>query len=179
MGGNRINYPGNCGTPTADLLTVKLLLNSIVSTMNAKFFTMVIKDFYLNTPLKRYEYIRLKMSNIPADVIAHYNLMYIATPEDHVHCEVRQGMCGLPQAGIIAQELLEEYLEAEGYGQSLYTPSLWAHEWRPIQFTLVVDNFGVKYVEEEHAQHLLESVRKHYKCSCKMEGEQYCGLTQE
>ncbi len=177
VGGNRINYPGNCGTPTADLLTVNLLLNSIVSTLNAKFFTMDIKDFYLNTPLKRHEYIRLKLSNIPADIIAHYNLMDIATPEGHVRCKVRQGMYGLPQAGIIPQELLEERLKAEGYRQSLYTPGLWTHNWRPIQFTLVVDNFGVKYAREEHAQHLLESVRKHYKCSCKMEGERYFGLT--
>ena len=26
VGGDRINYPGDCGTPTADVLTVKLLL---------------------------------------------------------------------------------------------------------------------------------------------------------
>jgi hypothetical protein len=58
----------------------------------------------------------------------------------------------------------------------MYTPGLWTHNWRPIQFTLVVDNFGVKYVGAEHAQHLFESVRKHYKCSCEIEGEQYCGL---
>ena len=32
MGSNLIHYPGNCGTPTADLLTVKLLFNSIIST---------------------------------------------------------------------------------------------------------------------------------------------------
>ncbi len=44
MGGNLINYPGNCGTPTADLLTVKLLLNSIISTPNAKFMSIDIKD---------------------------------------------------------------------------------------------------------------------------------------
>jgi hypothetical protein len=47
MGGNLINYPGNCRTPTADLLTVKLLLNSIISTSNAKFITLNLKDFYL------------------------------------------------------------------------------------------------------------------------------------
>ena len=35
VGGNRINYPGDCGTPTADMLTVKLLLNSTVSTNGA------------------------------------------------------------------------------------------------------------------------------------------------
>jgi hypothetical protein len=50
MGGNLINYPGNCGTPTADLLTVKLLLNSIISIPNAKFMFIDIKDFCLSTP---------------------------------------------------------------------------------------------------------------------------------
>jgi hypothetical protein len=56
MGGNLINYPGDCGTPTADLLTVKLLLNSIISTPNAKFMSIDIKDFYLCTLMARYEY---------------------------------------------------------------------------------------------------------------------------
>ncbi len=50
MGGNLIKYPGDCGTPTADLLTVKLLLNSVTSTPNAKFMTLDLKDFYLMTP---------------------------------------------------------------------------------------------------------------------------------
>ena len=50
--GDRINYPDNCCTPTAELLTVKQLLNSVISTPQAKFRTMVVKNFYLNTPLK-------------------------------------------------------------------------------------------------------------------------------
>jgi hypothetical protein len=52
IGGNLINFPDDCGTPTADLLTVKLLLNSIISTTYAKFMTLDIKDFYLMTPMK-------------------------------------------------------------------------------------------------------------------------------
>ncbi len=56
MGGDRVNYPGNAGTPSANLLTVKILINSIISTAGAKFMTMNIKDFYLNTPIARYEY---------------------------------------------------------------------------------------------------------------------------
>jgi hypothetical protein len=55
-GGDRVHYPGDAGTPTADLLTVKLLINSIISTTGAKFMTLDIKDFYLNTPMARYEY---------------------------------------------------------------------------------------------------------------------------
>jgi hypothetical protein len=54
MGGNLINYLGDCGTPTANLLTVKILLNSIILTPNAKFMTIDIKDFYLNTPMEGY-----------------------------------------------------------------------------------------------------------------------------
>ena len=37
VGGNCINYPGNCGMPTANMLTVKLLLKSFISTKGEKF----------------------------------------------------------------------------------------------------------------------------------------------
>ncbi len=63
-------------------------------------------------------------------------------------------MYGLPQAGIIAQELLAKKLKEHGYFQSKTTLRLWTHEWHPIAFTLVVIDFGIKYVGEEHAQHL-------------------------
>ena len=174
-GGDRVHYPFDAGTPTADLLTVKLLINSIIS--GARFFTMDIKNFYLCTPMERYEYMRLKLSDMPDDVIAHYKLRDIATPDGYVYCEIRQGMYGLPQAGIIAQELLAKRLKEHGYSQSETTPGLWTHEWRPISFSLVVDDFGVKYVGEEHAQHLLQVVQKYYKCSFDTDGERYCGLT--
>ena len=45
VGGDRINYPDDCGTPTADLLTVKLLLNSVISTLEARYITLDIKNF--------------------------------------------------------------------------------------------------------------------------------------
>ena len=57
VGGDRINYPGEVGTPNADMLTVKLLLNRVVSTPLAKLFTVDIKNFYLMTPLKQFEYV--------------------------------------------------------------------------------------------------------------------------
>ncbi len=56
VGGNRVHYLGDAGTPTADLLTVKLLINSTISTPNAKYITMDMKDFYLNTPMARCKY---------------------------------------------------------------------------------------------------------------------------
>eukprot|EP00804_Cyclotella_cryptica_P006952 CCRYP_007096-RA/>CCRYP_007096-RA protein AED:0.31 eAED:0.29 QI:0/0/0/1/0/0/3/0/365 len=54
-------------------------------------------------------------------------------------------MYGLPQAQIIAQQLLEKRLAIKGYQQSTITPGFYKHDWRPISFTLCVDDFGVKY----------------------------------
>jgi hypothetical protein len=86
--------------------------------------TMDIKDFYLNTPMSRYKYMRLKLSDMPDDVIEHYNLRSIATTDGFVYCKICKGMYGLPQAGIFAQELLEKRLAQHGYRQSKTTSGL-------------------------------------------------------
>ena len=65
MGGDRINYPDDCGTPTSGILTVKFLLNKVISTKGAKLIIINIKYFYLNTPMERYKYMRLKLSELP------------------------------------------------------------------------------------------------------------------
>jgi hypothetical protein len=114
---------------------------------------------------------QLQLADMPEDVISHYKLRNIATPDGYVHCEIHKGMYGLPQAGIIAQELLAKRLKKHGYSQSKTTPGLWKHKWHPVWFSLVVDNFRVKYIGEEHAQHILLTVQQYYKCSFKPEGE--------
>ena len=63
-----------------------------------------IKNFYLNNPLKRYEYLRLRLSDLPDEIIEEYKLNEKAKPEGMVFLEVRKGMYGLPQAGILAQD---------------------------------------------------------------------------
>eukprot|EP00804_Cyclotella_cryptica_P008217 CCRYP_015150-RC/>CCRYP_015150-RC protein AED:0.40 eAED:0.40 QI:0/0/0/1/0/0/2/0/208 len=92
VGGNRINFPGDCGTPTANMLTTKVLLNSVVSTVGARFMTIDIKDFYLNTPMARPEFMRLKLSDMPTNVIEH------ATEDGYVYVRIQKGMYELPQA---------------------------------------------------------------------------------
>ena len=176
VGGDRITYAGDAGTPTADLLTIKLVVNSVVSTPNAKYLTLDLKDFYLNTPMARPEYIRIKLSDIPEDVIERYKLRDIVDADGYVYCRVEKGMYGLPQAGIIAQELLEDRLGKEGYFQSQITPGLWTHEDRKTIFTLVVDDFGIKYVNDADAHHLINAIKKHYVCTVDWEAERYCGV---
>ena len=177
VGGNRINYTGEVGTPTAEMLLVKVMLNSVVSTPGAKFMTTDISDFYLATPLKRKEYLKLSLRDIPQEVIDEYNLEDKAI-NGFVYVEISRGMYGLPQSGLLANELLEARLGKHGYRQSTLVPGLWKHDWRPIQFTLVVDDFGVKYVGQEHAIHLEQAIIKSgYRIKSDWAGTKYVGIT--
>ena len=86
-------------------------------------------------------------------------------------------MYGIPQSGILAQTLLETRLNAHGYHQSKITPSLWTHEWQPICFMPVVDNFGVKYVGKEHSDYLIKYIKENYDITEDWEGKRYLELT--
>ena len=85
-------------------------------------------------------------------------------------------MYGLPQAGLIAQQLLEKRLNNKGYKQSEITPGFWTHNWCPIYLFLCFDDFGVKYVRKQHADQLMKLLRKHYKISCDWKGKLYLGM---
>ncbi len=67
--------------------------------------------------MKRPKYMRLKITDIPDEVIEHYKLKSLVT-QGYVYCEINCGMYGLPQAGLIAQELLQKRLAEFGYHQS-------------------------------------------------------------
>ena len=177
--GSRINIDLDCGTPTASLLTVKLLLNSVISTPGAKFMCLDLKDFYLNTPMERPEYLRLRYAHFPQDVIDHYQLKDKVDPKGYLYVKAVRGMYGLPHAGIIAQELLTKRLEKHGYYQSETTPGFWRHKTRPICFSLIVDDFGVKYVGKEHAEHLVNVLKEHYKVSEDWKGEKFSGIAMD
>ncbi len=86
-------------------------------------------------------------------------------------------MYGLPQAVIIAQELLTKQLLKAGYTQSAVTPGFWQHKWQPISSTLVVDNFGIKYINKADAEHHPAVLKQDYECDTDWEGTCYLGLT--
>ncbi len=85
-------------------------------------------------------------------------------------------MYGFPQASHLANELLGKGLNQHGYFQSKYVPGLWCHQNCPIQFVLTVDNFGVKYVGHEHAEHLYQVLCNHYQVTTDWAGEHYIGI---
>ena len=80
-GGNLINYPWDVSTATAEMLLIKIFFNSIISTPGAKFMTIDISNVYLGTPMKRKEYMRMKLKDIPQEIINEYKLKDLATPK--------------------------------------------------------------------------------------------------
>ena len=177
VGGDRINYPGEVATPTVEMLVAKLLFNSVVSTPGAKFMTMDISNFYLMTPLKRPEFIRINLRDIPDEIIKEYKLKNISTANGTIYIRADKGMYDLPQSGLLVNELLEKRLNKRGYYQSKLVTGLWRHKWRPVQFTLVVDDFGVKYAGKEHAKHLKDTLEETYKVTTEWNGKRYIGIT--
>jgi hypothetical protein len=173
MGGNLINYPEDVGTPTANLLLIKIFLNSVISMRGAKFAGADLANFYLMTPLKRPEYAKIKLSDIPEEVIKEYDLHQYATPDGWIYIKVSRGMYGLPQAGSLGHDLLEQRLNKEGYFQSQIVPALWKHKTKPIQFVLVVNDFGIKYLKKEDLDHLIQTLEKHYDVSVDLEGKEF------
>jgi hypothetical protein len=93
--GNLIDFPGDVSTPTADPTTAKLVINQTLSTPHDKYMCGDIKDFYLGTPMSRYEYMQLPLNIIPQEIIEAYNLLPLVHNE-RVYIEIQPGMYGLP-----------------------------------------------------------------------------------
>ena len=123
-GGNLISYPGELYTGTADLTTLKLLWNSVLSTKNAKYMCLDIKNFYLSAPLDRFEYMKIPLHLFPAWIREQYHL-YTHAMHNFVYIEMQRAVWGLPQAGILANKLLKQHLTPHRYYECANTPGLW------------------------------------------------------
>ncbi len=82
-------------------------------------------------------------------------------------------MYGLPQAGSLGQDQLEQRLNQEGYIQSQTVPGLWKHKTKTIQFVLVVDDFGIKYINKDDLDHLIRTLEKYYEVADDLDGKEF------
>ena len=66
-GGNKLDYPGDPSSPSVSLLNVKIHINSTISRAkdNAKYMCINIKNFYLGTPMKYFQYMRIHNNSFP------------------------------------------------------------------------------------------------------------------
>jgi hypothetical protein len=175
VGGNIIEYPGEVTTKTDNLTVTNAILNIVCSTKAALYMNMDITNYYLGTPLERYEYVRISVNMVPEDIMNEYNL-HALVHNGYLYVEVQKGMYGLPQAGLLANILLAKRLAKHGYSPVSHTHGLWTHKWRPIKFYLVVDDFGVMYFSREHVEHLQAALQENYEILTDWDRALYYGI---
>ena len=132
--------------------------------------------FYLNTDIDRFEYMKIKANIIPEEIMSQYNLAPLVN-DGWVYIGITKGMHGLPHAGLLVNVKLTKHLAKYGSHPTKYTPRLWTHESRPIAFTLIVDDFLIKYSTKADADHLLSASKDQYIISEDWEAHIYCGFT--
>ena len=118
---------------------------------------------------------QIKCSDIPQEFDNEYDLPN-HTHNGWVYFEIVRGCYGLPQSGKLANDLLRTRLNNAGYYEAATTMGLWRHKWRPIICALVVDDFGIEYVGEQHVQHLQKVLQEHYKITTDWEGAKFLDI---
>jgi len=144
----------------------------------ARFSSIDLKNFHLDMPMPEPKYVCIKILDIPNKFIDKYKITGL-DQDGWIYFEIRQGCYGLPQAGILANDLLCSRLKAKDFYEVASIPGLWRHKWRPIQFCLIVDNFGIKYVGLEHFTYLLKILKKFHGVQYNMASNKFAGINIE
>jgi hypothetical protein len=178
-GGDKLDYPGDASSPTVSMLDAKVHINSTISDAKtgARHLSLDIKNYYLGTPMDYYQYLRVPPSAIPTEVWDDTRYAITIAADGYVYLEIRRGMYGLKESGIIAFNQLVAKLAPYGYEPAPFTPGLWRHSNRRTTFVLCVDDFGVKYFTKQDALHLIHAIKSHYELTIDWAGTLYCGLT--
>ena len=113
--GDRLDCFGEKSTETATLETANILINSFLSTKNAKFMAMDIFNFYIQNDLEDFQYIWLHISMIPQKIIEEYNLTSMVEPDWWCYAEIIKCMYRLKEAGFLLNLKLKQILAKEDY----------------------------------------------------------------
>ena len=111
--------------------------------------------------MKNFEYMALPFSIMPEEIVDQYKLTNLLH-KGMIYVEIQKGMPGLKQAGKIAHDRLREHFKKYGYAPVQRTPVLWKHNSTKIVFSLVVDDFGIKYIGKTDALHLIQALQNSY-----------------
>jgi hypothetical protein len=180
FGGNKPSgYTGITASYQASMTTVKILLNKTISVADSKWMTMDVTDMYLNTrlPLDQWEYMVLDIRDIPQEIIDTYKLTDYMSPDDtKVYVEVMGALYGMKQAGYLAHLEILEHLANHGYTPCPNTPCLFRHHTDDIEFTLITDDFGVRYGNKAAADKLLAVMSRKYPMTHDWSGSKYAGF---
>ena len=129
-GGNLFSFPDELLTHFANITTAKILWNNVLSMPKGKYVCVDNKIFYLGTELDCFEYAKIPLNIFPEHTIKQYNLY------DH------------KKHGFVCHNLKSHFaphkLASLPYTRAIET----CHQ--PIAFTLVIDDFGIKYTNKRN-----------------------------
>jgi hypothetical protein len=176
VGGDKLDYSGDVATSTADIITLKIIINGTLSTKDDAMMMMDIKNYYISTPLPRFEHMKMLISRFPEKIIHKYNLNALAV-DGWVYIKIIKCMYSMKQSGLLENQLLQTRLSPFGYYPARHTPGLCSQKTRPISFTLIVDDFVVKYVGKHHAEHIRNALLRTYELTTDWTATVYSGMT--
>jgi len=174
-GGDQLEYDGDTATHSASMTTIKCHWNSVLSTKYAKYATADLKNMYLKSWLPKPQYVRFRYCEIPHKIKVQYNLASLVH-NGYVYARIDKAWYGLKEAGKIANDDVISLLATHGYHQSKHTSGLFTHTTRDISFTLVVDDFGIKYQDKADLDHLMMALKTKYDVTLDLDAKQYVGI---
>jgi ribosomal protein L35AE/L33A len=119
---------------------------------------------------------KMLLSRFPEEIVDKYNLKALAV-DGWVYIDIRKGMYGLKQAGLLSNQLLQTRSAPFCYCPARHTPGLWLHKTSPIAFSLIVADFAIKYVGKQHADHLRNDLLQIYELTNDWEAKLYSGMS--
>ena len=171
-----IEYPREVSTPTSDLTTMQIHVNSVISNIKSWYMFMDIRYVYLNNSMDRAEYILIQLSMIPREFINVYNLKY-KVHNGYIFARLTKVIYGLPYTEWIAHNSLVQNLSPYVYHPSIKTQGLCTHDSFPINYNLVFNYFGVKYSGNEHALQLKAVLEYKYEVTTDCDEKLYIGIS--
>ena len=180
LGGDRCNYDGPTSSPVADISVIKTHIHSVVSDRrnhrtDTRYVNIDIKDFYLGSKLDQPDFVSIAVKDIPEETMLEFDLQQYVS-NDAVLFQVDGTMYGHPVAGRIANADLVAHLAAHGYIQDPNIPCLFTHSTNRVSFTLVVDDFGIKYTGKASLDDLIRVLELKYVITVDLTGQKYVGI---
>ena len=108
LGGDVLDYLGDTVSPVASLIESKLLFNSVISDshLGARFMSLDIKDFFLQSILHDTEYLRIHSNYFLPDIRTKYNIDNLIATDGYVYYKIKRGMYRSNQAARLARDQL-------------------------------------------------------------------------
>lgn len=133
-----------------------------MSRPNARYCTDDISNMYLMSDLVNPKYVKFKVDMIPQQIFKYCKLNKLIH-NGYIYAKINKARYGLEQSGKIADNDLVKYLQQHRYVQAKHTNGYFSHNIQYITFTLIVDDFGIKYTDKQDCGHLIKIMRLKYK----------------